>query len=466
MQILNRGMMARYEIEAHVPSRLRAVQFGTGEALLGAVDRLIDGTDIGVCVVQTGGGDAAALGAQDGMYTLVIRGEADERRVQREQVVQCVLRAIDPGEDFAALTALAAEPGLGLALLDTAAPDAATALALAARLLCARRAAGLGGLDFICLGEDAECAARAREMIGRVAAPWGLGADFGEWLRSANAFAPALCESLAFRADAKERARLCAAMNYEDALVHAAEPFVRLTVAADADLAARWLIPGVEYAPSLDEALALKRRVYDAGLFAMAAPGWLLGCETLADCMRHAALRRWMGGVWMNEILPGAPLPRERVAERVIETCARFENPMNDNRILNAASGLLARFVRGALPIVRARAAEDFEPPRALAFALAATIMLYAGARPNAAGEFEVARGSQTAVLRDDPEALAVFARLSHDMPPESLAYAALADRELWQGADLRDIEGLESRVALDIAAMQRDPGFLPEPEA
>ena len=89
--------------------------------------------------------------------------------------------------------------------------------------------------------------------------------------------------------------------------------------------------------------------------------------------------------------------------------------------------------------------------------------MLYAGARSNAEGRYEVYRGTQVFTLEDDPEALAVFATLSHDMPPEALAYAALADRELWHGEDLRDIDGLEARVALDIANLQRKPDYLPE---
>ena len=38
-----------------------------------------------------------------------------------------------------------------------------------------------------------------------------------------------------------------------------------------------------------------------------------------------------------------------------------------------------------------------------------------------------------------------------------------LADRELWGGADLRAIDGLEQRVALDIANLQRNPGYLPD---
>ena len=89
--------------------------------------------------------------------------------------------------------------------------------------------------------------------------------------------------------------------------------------------------------------------------------------------------------------------------------------------------------------------------------------MLCAGARQNADGRYEVLRGTQIHTLDDDPAALAVFSTLSHDMPPEALAYAVLADRELWHGADLREIDGLEQRVALDIARLQREPGYLPE---
>jgi hypothetical protein len=56
--------------------------------------------------------------------------------------------------------------------------------------------------------------------------------------------------------------------------------------------------------------------------------------------------------------------------------------------------------------------------------------MLYAGARMQPdADRYQVARGSQAETLHDDSDVLEGFAALSHDMPPESLAYAALADR-------------------------------------
>jgi len=81
--------------------------------------------------------------------------------------------------------------------------------------------------------------------------------------------------------------------------------------------------------------------------------------------------------------------------------------------------------------------------------------MLYAGARQNDAGVYEVVRGEKAAAVYDDAGILESFSRLAHDMPAESLAYAALADWEIW-GADLREVDGLEMRVAFDLSSIQR----------
>lgn len=454
MQHLNRGMMRRYEIPDRLPKTVAAAQFGLDEALLGVVDRLIDAAGLGLgiaCVPAPDSPQAALLREQDGLYTTFVRGYRGETPVNEEIVVQSIIRVAAP-------EALAAEPGLEMGIIHAEADGFPAALAQAARLLTERRRLGLGGLTFLCVGETADAAGRVR--AGLIEADGSL----APWLDAACAFYPALADGLAFRAEAREAAKLCADMNYADGMIHIAEPYAALTVAAPADFRARWPLDraaGVRFADDLAPALARKHRLFDAGLFALAAPGWLLGCDTLSDAMKHERLRAFVGRAYLDELLPG--LPREEAAPAVIQAFERFENPLNRNLILAAAKPLLRRFRLGALPVIRQKAAEDFEPPRRLAFALAATIMLYAGARLNAeTGKYEVLRGGDAFALEDDADALAVFSTLSHDMPPETLAYAVLADRALWGGDDLRDIDGLEARVALDIAAIQREPAFLP----
>jgi len=466
MQRLNRGMLRRYDIPEHAPAGVRAVQFGLGETLLGVADRLLDAAcpELGIACVSparpwTGEGadPATLLREQDCLYTLLVRGYRGETPVKQEIVVQSIL-CVTEGAD--ALAELARTPALALGLLDAEGPNSQGDIESAARLLAARCEAGLGGLWMLCLGEAVDCAGQVRDAIAALNPDPG----FTEWLRDACAFCPALADGLAFRADAKSAARQCAEMNYADGMLHLAEPYAALTIQAPEGL--RDLLPAgddIRIVDDLSPALAQKRRAFDAGLFAMAAPGWLLGCNTLSDCMKHERLRAFVGRVYAEELLPADSDARAALAPQVIQAFERFENPLNDNALLPAVHPLLARFRRAVLPILRTWAAENFEPPRLLSFALAATVMLYAGARPNAQGRYEVYRGTQVHALEDDPEALAVFATLSHDMPPEALAYAVLADRELWHGEDLRQIDGLEARVALDIANLQRKPDYLPE---
>ena len=465
MQRLNRGMLRRYDIPEHFPTEVVLAQFGLGEALLGVADRLLDAAcpGLGIACVPPGGpwtgegsDPAALLREQEGLYTLLVRGYAGEKPVKDEVVVQSILCvADDPKEP-------ALNPALALGLLDTEAPDFHANAVSAARLLGLRFEAGLGGLWMICLGEDVDCAARARDAIA------ALNPDpaFAAWLAGSCAFCLALADGLAFRAEAKEAARQCAEMNYADGMLHLAEPCAALTIQAPEAL--RSLLAAgdggvIRVVDDLTPALEGKRRAFDAGLFAMAAPGWLLGCNTLCECMRHERLRAFVGRCYADELLPADPNERAALAPQVIQAFERFETPLNDNPILPSVRPLLSRFRRAVLPLIQSWANENFEPPRRLSFALAATIMLYAGARPNAQGRYEVYRGTQVFTLDDDPEALSVFSTLSHDMPPEALAYAALADRELWQGEDLRQIDGLEARVALDIANLQRKPDYLPE---
>ena len=436
---LGPGMTARYEIADRRPKKVNAVEFGMGEAMLGVANRLIDAADAGVgvaCVEAGESGYARMLNEQGGLYTVVVRGYEGETPVRREAVIQCVLEV----HEADGLPALAGNGDLVFGIVD----DSPEAVALALRFIELRRAAGLADIPMYALGAG----------MPDVDAP----------------VYRALADGLAFRSEPDEAVRLCREMNYRDDMLYIAEPYARLTLFHLEAVRGRFPLDraeGVRFAGlfELMRVGMLNGLVYDAGIFLMAAAGWLNGCDTLRDCMDHERLRRFVGEAFTEEILPSAALSgidRAEVERCVIESFGRYADPLNRNRVLRAAGGLLGRFARGPLQLIQSHAEAEFEPPRRLAFALAATIMLYAGARQNPeTGRYEVMRGKTVEALHDDPARIEHFATLSHDMPPESLAYAALADRELW-GHDLREVDGLEARVALDIAAIQREPGFLP----
>ena len=83
--------------------------------------------------------------------------------------------------------------------------------------------------------------------------------------------------------------------------------------------------------------------------------------------------------------------------------------------------------------------------------ALSATILLYADTRLRDEG-YETVVGQALIPVHESPDTLEAFTCLSSDMSPDSLAYAILSDRELWNGEDLRDIPGLEDALISNLA--------------
>lgn len=410
---LDRSMMERYEIADHRPGEVRALLLGADPLMLGCVARLLDDAGVGAVCAST---KAEFLAPQDGMFTLLVRGETiDGKRIKEERVIQSICAVCAPEE--AVSHAAQAE------IIFCHAGNAAE-LAIAALVAKARQE-----MDLL--------PPRILEVTDDPAAEAALGS---------LALAETLCGTLSDSEVALARQE----MNYRDDFIAWAEPFVRLTV----DGGAPSCIADVCSDVSFTVARERKSRIFDSAVFLCAAAGYLAGKKNFADVLKDETMRAWIGHSFFDELLPALPGEKEEIAPEVISAFERLENPMNDLPLLAVGRGLLGSFRHTLLPAILSYADKTFEAPIGLSFALAAAIMLYAGAREED-GAYFVARGEEKHLLADDPEILAAFSRLSHDMPAETLAYAALADRSVW-GMDLREVDGLEMRVAYDLSAIQR----------
>ena len=450
---LSRSMMERYEISDRRPQTLRAVIFGADARMLGAVARMLDranesGADLGAACVT---GKAEALSAQDGMFTMLIRGEGlDGQSTREERVVQSVLLAVDPRADEKKFLALGLLSELEFVFADAEADEARSLLL--AQLLYARFCGGMAAPKLLLVTQfpRQQTPDELTDALCCLSAAWSDAPAFCAWLHDMDA-RTLLCDSLSGELRPAEVAQARHQMNYRDDFLAWGEPHLACTL----DGAVPDRLRSVCASGDCARALERKARVFDAAVFLCTAAGYLCGKDSFAQVMKDEELRNWIGRAFFDEILPSLRESREEIAPAVISTFERLENPMNDMPLLDVGRDCMLDFRDSILPSMRAYAEENFEAPGKLAFGLAAAIMLCAGARANDAGEYEVLRGDERAVLRDDPEILEAFSRLSHDMPAETLAYAALADRSVW-GDDLRQIDGLEMRVAYDLASIQR----------
>ena len=432
---LNQSMMERYEIPACRPDKLRAVLFGADRLMLGGAARMLHMAGVGAACVTR---DAEILRAQDCMFTLLVRGEAaDGKKIDEELVVQSILSAVNPETEFDSFLALAAEK-----------PDCVIChekmddveLALLARLLyqCGEN------LPVVLAVSDHPNADAddLRSALRIIAAPWGDTA----WLERLDVRS-LLCDTLSAPLNDAESARAREKMNYRDDLIAWAEPYTAFAVQGGAPDCLQGVCSG-----DYDRLRLMKARAFDSAAFLCAAAGYMCGMDSFAQTLKDEQLRAWIGRAFYDEILPRLPEGREQA---VISAFERLENPLNDMPLLEIGRSMLGNFSTTLLPAIRSSAEENFESPMHLSLALAAAIMLYAGVRRDVNGNFAVAREQKSDLLHDDPEILEAFSSLAHDMPAESLAYAALADRSVW-GCDLREIDGLEIRVTYDLSSIQR----------
>ena len=198
----------------------------------------------------------------------------------------------------------------------------------------------------------------------------------------------------------------------------------------------------------------VRARMEGALLSTLACPGALLGLPTVRDCMKDPGLRLFIGHALLHEIMPSMGLDRHTLDPVAMAVCAELESPAVMQPIALLLSNAVRGWARQVLPLIRAYEEREEKTPPCLCMGLSALVMLFAGARREESGRYACLRGEEKCYLSEDEEILLAFSRLSCDMPPESLAYAVLSDRAVWE-CDLREIPGLEDRIADQLRDLQ-----------
>ena len=182
--------------------------------------------------------------------------------------------------------------------------------------------------------------------------------------------------------------------------------------------------------------------------------GVMAGLDTVKDCMRDPVLRPFLGHALLKEIMPCMGLGKETLEPLAMEICGEMENPT----VIQPLALLISNAVRAwrdqVLPVLKRYEEREYEMPPCLCMSLSLLIMLFSGARQDEKGRYTYLKNGETCYFSEDEEILFSFSRLSCDMPPESLAYAALSDRAIWE-EDLRDVPGLEDRIAGQLRDLQ-----------
>jgi tagaturonate reductase len=237
----------------------KVIQFGEGNFLRAFVDWMIHlanqkGRFKGrvVLVQPIAQGLIEAVNAQDGLYTLFLRGIQDGKIVQRREIISAVSRGVNPYEKWADYLALADNPEItvvvsntteaGIAYVEEPLDPEKTPASFPGKLtlLLHRRftrfdgAADKGFLILPCELIDRN-GDQLLAVILKLCDHWRLGAEFKQWVSRHNFFCNTLVDRIVTGYPRNEARKLEEELGYEDALMDTGEIFHLWVIEGDPD---------------------------------------------------------------------------------------------------------------------------------------------------------------------------------------------------------------------------------------
>ena len=487
MPLLSRDLLAGGALDvAHTAGApvlpVTVLQIGDGNFLRGFVDWMVDVANgqglmkAGVAVAQPlDQGIAGMLTAQDGLYTVLLRGIENGREVESRRVVSCVSDALNPYADWDRMLAHATSPALRFVVSNTTEagiadleepytpgtcqqsfPAKVTAL-LHARFKALGGTAESGLVFLPCELIEANGSSLKRIVLAH-ARRWGLESGFAVWIEAHNHFLNTLVDRIVPGHPKDEAATLAAKWGYEDPLAVAGEPFHVWVIEGPAHLADEFPPHkaglNVVWTDDLQPYRTRKVRILNGAHTASALAAFCAGIDTVKGMMDDATLSAYLRRVMFEEIVPFVPLPeaeRQDYARTILE---RFGNSYIRHELISIALNSVSKWSVRVLPSLQDGVAARGEASTGLSFSLAALLWFYRGTLAD--GAYTGTRDAGPYPIRDDAAVIAAMnaAWTAHGDDPKALVAELLADARLW-GEDLTRIPGLAARTADHLAVIR-----------
>ena len=482
---LNASTLASLSMPRGVaPKTERVIQFGEGGFLRAFCDWMIDmanekaGMDAGVVIVQPiERGMVSMLNEQDGLYTLILRGQVDGKATKDTRIIQSVKRGLSPYEDFEGYLALAHNRDMRIIISNTTEagivytgkdsfddkPQASYPGKLT-RLLYERFTAfgGAKGTGFILLpcelidynGRNLE------ECCMKTAEQWGLSEEFKTWLKNENVFCSTLEDRIVTGYPRGEAESLYEEFGYRDNMLNTAEPFGLWVIEGPAwiedELPFKKAGCNVVFTQDVSPYKLRKVRMLNGAHTSMVLGAYLAGMEIVGDCMADETMRSYMSQALFNEIMPTLDLPKEDLEAFASAIFERFSNPFNRHLLLSIALNSQSKFRARVLPTIKEYVKRKGELPKILTFSMAAFIAFYCGHKKEDGSFAGVRAAGNEYPIADDQFVIDFFAGMEGKSSAE-IAHAVLTNPDFW-GSDLTaELPGFEASVAASLEALRKD---------
>ncbi|MEU8236213.1 mannitol dehydrogenase family protein [Actinoplanes sp. NPDC048967] len=314
---------------------------------------------------------ADRLAAQDGRYTLIVRGPGHD-----EMAVQTAVVAAHPGTDLAAWCGYLSRPEVAVVTLTVteagyrrdrtggldlddpavradldAVRTGASAVTVPGRLvagLAARRAAGAGPLAVVsCDNLPGNGEATARVVLDLAAA-----ADpaLVPWIRDTVSFVTTMADRITPRTTPGDVQAVRERTGFADAVPVVTEPFSEWVLGGD--------FPGgrpawdARFVADVKPHETRKLLLLNGGHSLLAYAGSARGHGTIAEAMADPVCRDWLAQ-WWDEASRHVPLPAGELADYRAALTARFTNPRIRHLLAQIAADGSQKIPIRVLPVIR-----------------------------------------------------------------------------------------------------------------
>ena len=461
----------------------KVMQFGEGNFLRAFVDDFFDianektGWNGKVVLVQPiAQGLTELINAQEGLYTLYLRGSEKGVKVDDKRVISCVSRCLNPYGDWDKVLELARSADLEIVVSNTTEAgivheseskfDQAPPISFPAKLtrvLYERFTAGQKGLIILSCELIDNNGKELLKCVNQYIADWGLSDAFKAWVNEENIFCSTLVDRIVpgrIR-DAEEVKRLAEANGYDDPLTDVGEVFGFWAIEGPAELNERLPfkkagVP-VEVVPDVTPYKKRKVRILNGAHTGFVLGAYLAGFDIVRDCMNDDTVRGFMNKMLYEEVIPTLPLDRQDCENFASAVQDRFNNPFVNHELMSISLNSTSKWRARNMPTFLDYVEQKKALPPCLTMSLAAYIAFYSNDIQELNEKGLVCRrpkGNEY-VVNDDRWALEFYWE-HRENTAEELVHAVLTNEQMW-GRDLTQVEGLEQAVVCGLKTIRSE---------
>lgn len=441
----------------------KILQFGEGNFLRAFADYLVDimndeGLFDGSVVIcqPIENGLTDLINAQDGLYTLVLRGRENGEPTEKTRVIESVSRCINPFKDFDALLDVARSESLEIIISNTTeagitfcesdkltdCPPSSYPAKLT-RVLYERfmhfKGSDESTLYILPVELIDNNGTELKKCVKKYIELWNLSPEFSEWVDKCK-FSNTLVDRIVTGYPKKDIDSFIEKLGYTDKLLDTAEPFFFWAIEETDGLADVFPADksglGAVFCQDISGYKMRKVRILNGAHTVSVLGAYLAGFDIVRDMMNDEKFNSFILDTLKDEVIPFIPLPQDEKESFANSVLERFNNPFIDHRLLDISLNSVSKFKARCLPSLLDNV-KNGKFPKHLFFGLSCLIAFYNG-KYDENGKFIGNRNGEEYEIKDDKAVLDFFNEYSSS---GEIIDAVMRNRDFW-GQDLTEING------------------------